>query len=532
MAWEDDDPEQGLAAASTDEDEPQKGAPTAVAASGTGTGDGTLGTPAPGTERAVTGMPSTNDSNDENWQGTVLANGYPQPSSSDAVRTAPTPTTAAPTAAPSPTPQGQKAGTSDDENWQAPTPPTAPSYDPSARNALAARMQTDMQPLNRANYKPSVGRRIVGATAAFLSGFGRNPNAEQIGAGVVDAPYNRALSDQQQRVSADQTALGSYDTQQRQQDENWQRQAQSFNMQDRALTNRAMIDDRRATAQDRQAQTQQRNAAIQPGTEQPDDPQNPMGTWHAMTVGGGKVAMDQPPDWWLKTTKGVKAQREADIAGWAKAGKPLSDEEAKYYRVNGKLKEPGQQTNIRMPSEGEKEYGDWFAAKSKELGRAPNSQEIQAYRDSTHGGTSHPLTAGQADAIERTKSTTIGKAHDRAESLGWSPEATKDYVDAANQAQQDYEDAITRSGGSVQHMEVNPKTLQFEAPQGAPPAQPAQAQPAGAPPPVPAGLGRQTYKTSGGHTLKPGDPVNAQGRSGRFTGRIDQKGKPIINWGA
>lgn len=297
---------------------------------------------------------------------------------------------------------------SPDDDFLKPIPYNPPSR-PTGLDQAARQEQADEQawqqastPLNRADYKPSIGRRIAGALAgAMVAAGSRNPTAGyNIATNVVDAPYNRAAQTREDALGTATQKLADDRASFSQQDRDYEN---SLTQYDRSFNAQNLAQDRAERAanlgREQRAQEASRLAAIAPGTQQPDDPDNPMGSWHAVTVGGKKISMSGPPDTWLKTPQGIDAQRDSEVKRLG-----LTGNDAKFYRANGKLREPPPTTNIRIPSEGFQQYEDWRSSFRRENGRAPNASEIAAYgRKSGNGAGGAPDQVGAivADATQQ-----------------------------------------------------------------------------------------------------------------------------------
>lgn len=248
----------------------------------------------------------------------------------------------------------------------APDPNQAPQYEPPDRTELRKwenTLQTDQQPLNRADYKPKWWERTLGGLSAGLMAFDKLPNAVEEGSAVTNRGYLAADADRQRRVGADQTGLtaAQQDLQQKQQD--YEEALKGYNANE-------LGEQRSQHAAEFAAQEKQRLAGVAPSTLQPDDPKNPMGSWHGQTIGGQPVKLNQPPDSWLKSPAGKQA---IIIDTMTKAGVQPGSEDWKYGLVNGKLKEPAASTNIHIPSAELQKYEDRKAAAVRENGGKPLS---------------------------------------------------------------------------------------------------------------------------------------------------------------
>jgi hypothetical protein len=252
---------------------------------------------------------------------------------------------------------------------QQPAAPVAPPSMTYQYMAAGKKRDADAAPVDRSANAPKWWERVLGGAVGFGVGYKDGPTAGiAAGSKITDSRYDNAVADQKAKLDADDAALQNMQKQQDMSHKVYEDQHTQFDDNDRATS-------RQQNNADRAAQEQQRLQGIAPGTETPDDPKNPLGTWHATTVGGKPITLQGPPDRWAKTPAGIAAQRDADVTRLN-----LTGDDAKYYRANGKLKEPGQTTNIHIPSADSQEYGDWKATFTKENGHAPNAQDIQTYR--------------------------------------------------------------------------------------------------------------------------------------------------------
>jgi hypothetical protein len=298
-------------------------------------------------------------------------------------------------------------------------------------------------------------------------------------------------------LSADKVGIDAANTALRGSDQDFERNLQQYNSQLSAQRNASL-------AADRQAQEQQRLQGIAPGTEAPDDPNNPLGGWHATTVGGKQVALQGPPYKWAKSPVGVAAQRDADVKRLG-----LTGDDAKFYRANGKLKEPSPTTNIRMPSAESEELGMWRSAFRRDNGREPNAQEIASFKHGGGGG--GPKTRGTpAQFSSLTKQTQDAYA-----------KAEKGYRDSLALAQTDEDRLAARQILDQEKQRIGDENSQRLRDLGGIPAEDnAPNAPASAP---------QQAKVKAG-TVKVGDPVtDAKGRKGTVVG-ISPSGKPQVQW--
>lgn len=427
---------------------------------------------------------------------------------------APAPAAAAPSAAPQ--------QSDDDQQWAA---PAYPSVDRTRLQAAQSQYATDAAPINRAQYAPSRWDRLKAGLAAGLMGFGGNPEAAaQAGGAIRDRRYNQAYQDQQQRMAADKANIDSQQQGVNSQIDDWTHQNTAFRSQMEA-------DRYKQLNADRAAQEKQRLASIAPGSEQPDDPKNPMGSWHAVTVGGQAQALSGPPDSWLKTPAGVAAVREDQIQRWRQGGHPLSPDQETYFRANGKLHDPSAQTHIHMPSAEAEELHTWESAFKSEYHRAPNAEEIEGYKHGSGrgGGSGQKPLSTEKDfqnlvttrdreyaARDKRYQSDLAAAED-----GEKPALTQAYEDWKAGKQDEWNERLSAADptGKLSHPNGPPAAATAPAPAQAPPAQqPPPARPAAPPPQQPQEQVRILKDAQGNR-------ISAVVRNGKWVNQ--QTGKPL-----
>jgi hypothetical protein len=284
---------------------------------------------------------------------------------------------------------------------QASQAPVAPVVDRDPQEALYAQKAADEKVSNVA---PKWWERGLGALTAGAMAFGHVPGAVEAGQAVTNRGQNAAELQRQGRLKADDVGIQAWEDGQKAQQQNFQNQHEAFDDQDRA-TSRAQMNS------DRAAQESQRLQAVAPGSEAPDDPKNPLGTWHATSVGGKPIALQGPPDKWAKSPAGIAAQRDADVERLK-----LTGDDAKYYRANGKLKEPGAVTNVHVPSEGQQAYNDALTAwRTDNPGKKPTLNDLRTIRSAADGkaevtGGPKRGTAGQFSTLDKETETQYAKA--------------------------------------------------------------------------------------------------------------------------
>lgn len=144
-------------------------------------------------------------------------------------------------------------------------PPTPPTYDAAGRRALMQRQAQLSQPIaeNDPRYKPSVARVIAAIIASGAAGYGRNPNASQIGEDVLRDPYNRAERDRMRNLDAVSRQMHSQDDE--------------FGLQEREYQGKERQYQAQLTAQDREERTKQAGLKTEPYTK-PDANGEPLKT--------------------------------------------------------------------------------------------------------------------------------------------------------------------------------------------------------------------------------------------------------------
>ncbi|HEY1808842.1 MAG TPA: hypothetical protein VGG42_09785 [Acidobacteriaceae bacterium] len=406
---------------------------------------------------------------------------------------------------------------------------------PASRYADEQRLETQLAtpPPNRADYKPSIGRRIGGSIAAALVGMGTH-NAEQglqVGESAIDAPWDRAQEAYRQKQAQTQQQLNAVREGEDLEGREWERGLQQHNAGESDYNTSERAYQGQVMARDRAAQEKQRLQGVAPGTEQPDDPQNKMGGWHATTVGGQAIKLNGPPDSWLKTPEGKAASQAASgdalIRNLKANGTQLTPEDEKYIRVNGKLREPSPTTTIHNEPAGKAEWDAYV----KSLGHDPTTQEVINFKRNAPGGGS-TANKNLLDRIESQKNTAISKARQQY-GQGKDPSYTlDDYLDDWQAAQDNYEDRLgTTTGQNIPHTEVRDHVdskgvWKTDGKGGAAPApQPSAAAPAPRASGPPAG---SVVSTPSGKQVKIGDPVIVGGQRYTVTGYNPRSGKPII----
>lgn len=389
---------------------------------------------------------------------------------------------------------------------KAPMLPNTPKYE----DELSAhqKLEHDMVAVDPSKYKPSGGRRVLAGLAAGLAAAGHNPNATQIGESIRNQPLSRAQAQNAPVVAADRQALSDLHDRNTQTRQNFNDEVSQYGLQERDMRNKGYVAGQEAQAAARTQNAATRAAAVIPTTMRPKDPANPLGEWVGKNGKGQDVGGLPAPDNYLKTPQGKAALVEDNIKKWG-----LTGEDAKYYRVNGKLKEPGATNNFRMPSAESDEYNDW----KKSLGHTPTADEIRGYRSKNGGagGGTHG-TPAQFSALDKDTDS----AYRRAEQ-----DFSEGKIDIAELNLQKAEIGQTHSqrmrdlGGIPAEDGGAPAAKPAFSPT-AQPAQSAPSAPAAAPP------AQQTVQKAQG--LKVGDPIIVDGKPARFGGINPKTGKVIV----
>lgn len=287
-------------------------------------------------------------------------------------------------------------------------PPTqasqAPTYNPPDMSGLATaqgQLNKDMQPVT---VKPKWWERLAGGLSAGAMAFDHMPDALEAGRSVTNRGQNASDAVQTKKIAADRSAIQAWQDGQKQQQQDFQNKNTAYRSQQEGARTDSLNSDRAA-------QESQRNQAVAPGSETPDDPKNPLGTWHATTVDGKPITLQGPPDKWAKSPAGVAAQRDADVERLK-----LTGDDAKFYRANGKLKEPGAVTNVHVPSEGQQAYNDALSAwRTDNPGKKPTLSDLRTIRSAADGkaevlGGPKRGTAGQFSTLDKETATQYAKA--------------------------------------------------------------------------------------------------------------------------
>lgn len=367
------------------------------------------------------------------------------------------------------------------DNSQPLTPVKAPVYTAPDRTNLDfenSQVQKYSVPTDRNNpaVKPTVKQRLIGGFGAGMMAFGHQPGALQAGEAVVNRNYNNAEQQRQGNLAAAQSGARAAQSQITDQNQDFERTLQSTNSQIQAGRYNAY-------GQDRIAQANQRNAQIAPESLQPDDPQNPFGSWHGKTVAGKDVTLSGPPDSWLKTPVGQQATRAKYIKE-----NHLTGDDAKFYLATGKLAPRFAPRAPREPSAEEIRYADWKRAFQQQYGRAPNADEMARFGKVPEGPGPRNIPPATAARINDSKNKAMQSAQSdfqeataNAKTDADRQQAKANLRETLQTAQNNYEQDIIDAGGQPEHMEVG-DDLQFRKSAGgqSAPSAPAQPQPAAA----------------------------------------------------
>lgn len=382
--------------------------------------------------------------------------------------------------------------------------PSLPNVDRSQLNAWENRRALDSEISTGKAVTPRWWERGLGGLAAGAMAFGHVPGAVEGGRDITDRRFNQAENERGGRLAQDNAGIQAEQGKVNAANQNYEQGLQQFNANYRATAANQL-------ARDRAAQEQQRLQGIAPGTARPADPKNPLGTWTAKTVGGQTIET-QPPKEFLTSREGIAAQREADIQGFRDRGSPLTADEEKFYRTNGKLHEPVPSTNIHIPSAESQEYTDW----KRSLGHNPTPEEISGFKRGGTAGKPRMGTPGQFSGLTKDTAAAYAKAEADFRVISSDPSASPEEK-AAARAQLESEKARIGQVNSDRTRDLG-GTPQEDVQQGRQPAA------------VPAAAQSTTPSTQvKGKTLKVGDPVNLPGGGqGIVTGINPKTGKPIV----
>lgn len=273
------------------------------------------------------------------------------------------------------------------------------------------------------------------------------------------------------------------------------------------------------------------------GSEQ-EDPNSPTG-WTAQTLGGERKPFT--PAGSQKQTDAEKhaaimKQREQDVKELG-----LTGDDAKYYRANGKLREPG--TNIHVPSAEASEYQDWKAAYKRENGKDPDAKAIESYKRGQKTDTSKVPYMRSAEAFrdhydnqQHGEYAVLQKEYDAARAKAVK-ENKDDGQDAINKAVGALDADFAQRKSKIDDKKsadadalgqaVQPSDYSYMGGGGAKPAAaPVAAQPQVAKPAPAAPAAEPHAKDSKGNTYKVGDSVMHKGVRKKVTGI--ENGKLIL----
>lgn len=346
------------------------------------------------------------------------------------------------------------------QTYQAPKPLVYQPYADHSADEQA--LVTQKAGENPDNFKPSLGRKLAGALAGGLVGFGTRNSGE--GMNAARAVTGKPLAQAQQRWKAQEAPLEQKIQADKAADQAVDRtNAQAtnqYNAQERNMTNQARVDNWNAQAQQRKAMAQAKLNTVDKNTLGPVDPNNPFGEWQGKTPGGQVVRGLEPPAAVQKSPQFIMKQRQNDIAQMQQAGIKLTQREITHYMAGDKtLGDSTTRTDIHV---NEKPDGSWAPPGG---GRAPGT-----------------MTPSKQDQIIHQKNTAMTKAQEQ-HAAGLMTD--DEYQSALQDAQDDFEQRIAQeTGQQPEHVTVG-KDFQFQP--GSKPAANAPAQAAApaqqAPPP-------------------------------------------------
>ena len=360
--------------------------------------------------------------------------------------------------------------------------PGLPQYEDNQAN------QTELEyaksHFNPADYKPSVGRRILAALSGGAIAFGSRNPAEGIKAaeGVNSEPLDRATAIEQQREAAIQQRMADVNARNQTRTTQYQNQRQAAN-------DAALNEQRQQRAQDFASQADARAKA--PVGFVPDDKDNPY-AGGTVTLANGQTVKGPPPDKWLtqwERDPANKARAQANagvqtLRALEASGVHLTPEQRAIVASGGKIT-PTVHTNINI-----RENPDGTPV-------TPKSQS---------------MTQAQKDVILHEKNSAMNNAQQQ---MGAGTMTREDAVKQMQAAQDTYEQQLGVDTNGPDHMTVGPD---FKWSRGGQPASASQ-QPAAQQP--------QTFQYKG-QTLKMGQQIMIDGKPATFGG-IGPNGKIIAN---
>ena len=146
------------------------------------------------------------------------------------------------------------------------TPPIKPAEVEQDRQLLQAKQSTAStlgQPLNRADYKPSIWRHIQAAIVGAGEGFARDPNTSADVQRVLNRPYDHAEADRQTRLAAANQDVSAARENYNNADRDWQNTQTNY---ERDYNQQTIAAQRAAKASELAAQGRNLDAKAQPAT--------------------------------------------------------------------------------------------------------------------------------------------------------------------------------------------------------------------------------------------------------------------------
>lgn len=438
MAWEDEDPE-------------EEGGALAVARALAGSEEGDTPEEQPSPEEVTTPAqaPPSSQQADGDEQSYLGANQEQSPTPAQSVSGADDEATYAD---PQQADAGEQtsAGPDDESSYLSPIKaPSLPNFRPYVDESVNAQKLAEAKHGFDPNaYKPSVARRIAAGFAGFAGGAGSRNPAEGLSVGreITSAPLRHAQAAEAQRESGIQQDMAN-DRQQNQQirDAN-QQDADRYNMEEHDMLNQSRAQQANARATDYAAQAAARRNAPDSNGWQPDDPNNPLGSYHATSVSGQPLKSATAPASVQKSPAYLIAQRRQQ--GTAQG---LTGEDLKSYSLTGKIPTKPNHTSVHIPSAAAQQYNDEKAAFKRENGRDMNAAEIAAWGHQQKGAMSRSL----GDKIESQKNQQIESARQIYNKSTRGQADLDDYLDAWQAAQDNYEQRIgDATGADIPHVVI------------------------------------------------------------------------------
>lgn len=334
------------------------------------------------------------------------------------------------------------------QTYKAPAPLVYKPYEDHAADYQALVQQKASE--DPSKFQPSAGRRVAGGIAAALVGAGTRNAGEgmNVGREVTSAPLRRAQEEWaakeaplEKKIEADKAADQAVDRSN-------QQATNVYNAQERNLNTQARVDEWNALAQQRRATAQAKLNTVDKNTLGPVDPNNPFGEWQGKTPSGKVVRGLEPPASIQKDPRYIQQQRRQNLAEMQRSGVNLSQQEAKYYLINGKLAEPTTHISVSNPSEELERYNDWKTQFKQQNGRAPNADET--YQFHFRDNAQPDIKPNLAKTIKDNKDRAMSAAQRNYSAAVAAAKTPEDAAAARQQYEQDLQEAQDKFEGDIQ----------------------------------------------------------------------------------